>query len=150
MNRRHFNLLSLGLLASTLPIAIAACQTDDSTTTAAQDIAPNGSSRDDGFAALGTVDQLDATGSLSSNSFQGQTVAVIRSPDNPDTLIAVDALCPHQGCTVAWEDDQGLFACPCHGSQFDADGDVTAGPASQALGQFEAKIEENVVLVRVS
>jgi cytochrome b6-f complex iron-sulfur subunit len=151
MNRRHFNLLGLGLLASALPIAITACQSDDSPTAAApEDTAINRSPRDDGFVALGTVDELDAAGSLSSNSFQGQTVVVIRSPDNPDTLIAVDALCPHQGCTVAWEDDQGLFACPCHGSQFGPDGDVITGPASIDLSQFEAKIEEDVVLVTVS
>lgn len=152
MKRRDFvNIFGLGVLATSLPVAIAACQPDPPTATTPEDEAPVDSTpRADGFAAIGTVDDLDSARSLASSSFQGATVAVIRSPDNPDSLIAVNALCPHQGCTVAWADDQGLFACPCHGSRFSPDGTVTDGPATEGLGSFEAKIEDGMVLVNVS
>jgi nitrite reductase/ring-hydroxylating ferredoxin subunit len=40
-------------------------------------------------------------------------------------------VCPHLGCTV--EPQPNGFTCPCHGSRFDQRGQVTHGPASQAL-----------------
>lgn len=152
MKRREFvHVFGLGVLATSLPVAIAACQADSPTaTTPAEKAAVDSTPRTDGFAALGTIAELDAAGSLVSNSFQGVKVAVIRSPDNPDTLIAVNALCPHQGCTITWANDRGLFACPCHGSSFGSDGSVTTGPATEGLGSFETKIEDDIVLVNVS
>ncbi len=44
---------------------------------------------------------------------------------------AFSLVCTHLGCTVE-KSPQG-FACPCHGSHFDADGKVTHGPAAQPL-----------------
>jgi cytochrome b6-f complex iron-sulfur subunit len=44
---------------------------------------------------------------------------------------ALSALCPHLGCVVA---SQGSgFRCPCHGSTFDAHGEVLDGPAPRPL-----------------
>jgi cytochrome b6-f complex iron-sulfur subunit len=44
---------------------------------------------------------------------------------------AIDATCTHLGCTPRL-DAEG-FVCPCHGSRFDRDGQVTSGPAPRAL-----------------
>jgi cytochrome b6-f complex iron-sulfur subunit len=46
-------------------------------------------------------------------------------------LYAINATCTHLGCLVK----QALagFECPCHGSQFTANGVVTNGPATQPL-----------------
>ncbi len=49
---------------------------------------------------------------------------------------AVSLVCTHLGCIVAVKDD-GAFACPCHGSQFDARGRVTGGPAPKGLHWLE-------------
>jgi thiosulfate dehydrogenase [quinone] large subunit len=46
---------------------------------------------------------------------------------------AVDAKCPHQGCTVAFVSPSTGFACPCHGSRFDATGKLLNGPATTGL-----------------
>src|SRR5882757_715263 len=46
---------------------------------------------------------------------------------------AVDAKCPHQGCTVAFESPSTGFTCPCHGSRFDATGKLLNGPATTGL-----------------
>jgi Rieske Fe-S protein len=49
------------------------------------------------------------------------------------TVVAYDATCTHQGCTVRAADD-GSLVCPCHGSQFDpATGEVLQGPAVEPL-----------------
>jgi Rieske Fe-S protein len=52
------------------------------------------------------------------------------------TVVAFDATCPHQGCTVR-ATEGGPLACPCHGSEFDpATGDVLQGPAREPLARF--------------
>ena len=94
--------------------------------------------------------ELDAAGSLSDKSFQGQQVVVIRDPADAAAVIALNSFCTHQGCTVAWESDTATLACPCHGSKFATDGAVTTGPATNALDVFEAKIEGDLVLVKVA
>ena len=159
MKRRDFiNWVGLGALASSLPVAIAACQSNNTASTPTGDT-ENGSvpeseavddtPREDGFAAVGTVAALDEAGFLSDKTFQGEQVAVIRDPADTTAVIAVNSLCTHQGCSVEW-DGSALFACPCHGSKFNPDGSVAEGPAASPLGKFEAKIEGELVLVKVS
>ena len=58
-------------------------------------------------------------------------VAVHRRQDG--TLHAVSAVCSHLGCIVAWNDAEGSWDCPCHGSRFAADGEVLQGPATEPL-----------------
>ncbi len=152
MKRRQFvNLCGLGLLAASLPVAIAACQADPSSELLEPSPGTTGdAAREDGFVVIGSVSELSEAGAITQASFRGQTVAVIRDPENPEGVVAVNALCTHQGCTVAWDADQVRFACPCHGSQFNADGSVAAGPATDDLGTFAAKIEDDLVLIQIS
>jgi Rieske Fe-S protein len=46
-------------------------------------------------------------------------------------LYAINATCTHLGCLV--KQDQAGFECPCHGSQFTANGAVATGPATLPL-----------------
>ncbi len=48
-----------------------------------------------------------------------------------DGVRAMSAVCTHLGCTVREEGDG--FLCPCHGSRYDKEGKVKAGPAPSAL-----------------
>ncbi|GAA1802541.1 FAD-dependent oxidoreductase [Luedemannella flava] len=61
----------------------------------------------------------------------GQRRAVYR--DDAGQLHAVSATCTHLGCTVAFNDAERTWDCPCHGSRFDPDGAVLHGPATTAL-----------------
>jgi nitrite reductase/ring-hydroxylating ferredoxin subunit len=45
---------------------------------------------------------------------------------------AISSVCTHLGC-VAERLESGAFLCPCHGSSFDSEGDVTGGPAPRGL-----------------
>ncbi len=52
---------------------------------------------------------------------------------NPDGIYAFEAKCTHLGCTPRWEVSSQRFKCPCHGSQFNIEGDVVGGPAPVPL-----------------
>jgi nitrite reductase/ring-hydroxylating ferredoxin subunit len=49
---------------------------------------------------------------------------------------ALDNVCTHLGCLVRPQEEGG-FACRCHGSRFTADGQVITGPATQPLPYLE-------------
>lgn len=58
----------------------------------------------------------------------------------PGQFTAVDATCPHAGCTVNFVSASSGFACPCHGSRFDAAGKLLGGPATQGLTAVAVKV----------
>jgi cytochrome b6-f complex iron-sulfur subunit len=58
----------------------------------------------------------------------------------------VSAVCTHLGCNVNHEENDG-FACPCHGSRYDANGQVTRGPAPQPLAWFGLSLSPRGELV---
>jgi cytochrome b6-f complex iron-sulfur subunit len=47
-------------------------------------------------------------------------------------LYAVSTVCTHLGCIVQNQGEAGFF-CPCHGSRFDTNGKVVAGPAPRPM-----------------
>lgn len=60
---------------------------------------------------------------------------------------AVTAVCTHLGCQPAFLQEQGIFACPCHGSRFDAEGRVLAGPATKDMALAALRIDGQGSLV---
>lgn len=57
-------------------------------------------------------------------------------------LYAMSAVCTHAGCLLD-ESSQTISAglsCPCHGSMFDGNGNVTRGPANAALQHYAVTI----------
>lgn len=54
---------------------------------------------------------------------------------------AYDATCPHQGCEVNFVSASDGFSCPCHGSRFDAHGEVLNGPASRGLSAIALVVD---------
>jgi cytochrome b6-f complex iron-sulfur subunit len=136
MKRRDFiNWVGLGWLASSLPIAIAACSTQ---TTASGD-----------WQNVGTTAELDKTGQLLVENSPVGSVLLVGTSKTGD-LIAVNPTCSHKGCTVAWQAAAKKFACPCHGAEYGVDGTVQKGPATKPLKTYAAKIEGNSVAVKPS
>jgi Rieske Fe-S protein len=61
---------------------------------------------------------------------------------------AVDAACPHLGCTVRQVESQ--WVCPCHHSVFSASGTLEAGPAPHGLRYLYVDLDDagNLVIRR--
>ncbi len=67
--------------------------------------------------------------------------SIVVQPEN-GTFAAFDAVCPHEGCIVAYSPPAAKFICPCHGSEFNGkSGAVIRGPAPRGLGRIP--IEES-------
>lgn len=59
---------------------------------------------------------------------------------------AISSVCTHLGCIVAQREDGG-FACPCHGSLFNAQGKVEGGPAPRPLEWLHVALDPTGDLV---
>ncbi|MBQ1729933.1 MAG: FAD-dependent oxidoreductase [Oscillospiraceae bacterium] len=53
--------------------------------------------------------------------------------DESGEVHAVSVKCPHLGCQLEWNPDEKTWECPCHGSRFDAYGELISGPAQENL-----------------
>jgi cytochrome b6-f complex iron-sulfur subunit len=63
----------------------------------------------------------------------------------PDGMYAISAICPHLGCIVS-PLPEGQFDCPCHGSKFNARGEVFTGPSPRGLDWLEIHRAPNGIL----
>jgi cytochrome b6-f complex iron-sulfur subunit len=157
LKRRSFlTYFSIGWLASCFPVVLAACApskptTKEKTTTdQALAIDEKGSTKPTdkkmvgGFTVVGSVTELDKAGYI-----QTKGVAVLKDPANPKQLLAVNPKCTHNGCDVIWAAGAKKYECPCHDSDFAADGKVLKGPAKQPLATYPAKIIGTQVLVKI-
>lgn len=131
------NWIGVGAVASSLPVAIAACGLQRS----------NQSSTANAFTSVGTVPQLDQNGQLLIARGVPSPVLVVKNTA-ANELVAVNPTCTHAGCTVQWQTDANLFTCPCHGAQYDIQGQVTRGPAGRSLATYEVKLDGDQIMVK--
>ncbi|MGW8377366.1 FAD-dependent oxidoreductase [Streptomyces sp. ODS28] len=61
----------------------------------------------------------------------GRRCAVHRTPEGE--VRALSPRCTHLGCLVRFNDEEGAWECPCHGSRFGIEGEVLQGPATRPL-----------------
>lgn len=139
LDRRDF--LNLATRASVVAI-LAACGGGGEATTGP--ITPGPSSITvnlSDFAALGSVGGVVAVGTVLLSP-----VAVVRTGQS--SYLALSRVCTHQGCVINLA--ASGFACPCHGSRYDSQGNVTNGPASRALARLNAVLSADGTMLTVS
>jgi cytochrome b6-f complex iron-sulfur subunit len=155
VKRRDFmNWVGLGWLATSLPVALAACTPETPSISSGASSSPSPPANTTANAAsagrftqVGTVAELDKAGSLAVK-VGGEDAVVIRDPANSANLIAINSTCTHKGCKVKWETGEKVFGCPCHGADFDTTGKVLKGPAKTALKVYSAKVDGANVMVQ--
>ena len=62
---------------------------------------------------------------------EGEKVAAYKDAEGRAHLLS--ARCAHMGCIVGWNSFEATWDCPCHGSRYDALGNVIRGPATRGL-----------------
>jgi cytochrome b6-f complex iron-sulfur subunit len=62
------------------------------------------------------------------------------------TFSAIEAVCTHQGCTINGMDGT-TYVCPCHGSRYNRNGQVMAGPAMASLRRYTTTFTNGVVTI---
>jgi Rieske Fe-S protein len=104
-----------------------------------------------GTAAGSTV----TVGNVSGTALAGIGSAALVQAGNNNVLVtrtgensfnAFTAICTHEQCTVTGF-QSGVFVCPCHGSQYNTNGQVQQGPATRALQRFNTQFTNNVLTI---
>ncbi|GAX85587.1 hypothetical protein CEUSTIGMA_g13002.t1 [Chlamydomonas eustigma] len=78
---------------------------------------------------------------------KGDPTYLIVSDQGAIENFGVNAVCTHLGCVVPWVGAENKFKCPCHGSQYNAQGKMIRGPAPLSLALAHADISESDVVV---
>jgi len=92
---------------------------------------------------------LAKTGSAITVNFSGGVILV----DHPSANVynALSSICTHQSCQITgYDSGNNQFICPCHGSMFDINGNVTQGPANAPLSKYQTQVSGNQLIIKVS
>jgi cytochrome b6-f complex iron-sulfur subunit len=65
------------------------------------------------------------------------------------SFTAVQVACTHEGTAINYNNSQGLFICPLHGSEFSKSGSLIQGPATSSLKQYAVAIAGSTLTVTV-
>jgi Rieske Fe-S protein len=52
-------------------------------------------------------------------------------------ILVFSSTCSHLGCTINLPSGATFFTCPCHGSEFNLEGNATHGPATAPLSHYD-------------
>jgi cytochrome b6-f complex iron-sulfur subunit len=84
----------------------------------------------------------------SSKSQSGVIVVRLAEANVPESFTAVQQACTHEGTNIGFNQGQGQFVCPNHGSVFNTNGTVAQGPASRSLKKYIVTIDGNTLNVK--
>src|SRR5574341_1733076 len=125
--RREFclnacQMASLVAFSGALSALLQGCSADDSVS-AGQTLPRIQASAVNGTITIpiDTSSPLATVGSAAQVQYSGGTLLVARTAQ--DAFTALTAICTHQGCTIIGYSNQ-IYICPCHGSQFDTNGQI--------------------------
>ncbi|MEK6633955.1 MAG: ubiquinol-cytochrome c reductase iron-sulfur subunit [Nitrospirota bacterium] len=97
---------------------------------------------------FGDPKQLDHVTTIQDGYLKSQSQKAVWAVKQPDGQVRVfSPMCTHLGCGYRWDGEEKQFKCPCHGSVFDIEGKVVAGPAPRPLDLLPSKIENGRLLV---
>ncbi len=75
---------------------------------------------------------------------QGVQIVVVYTNKEPKVF---DAACTHLGCVTAWDPNDHVFRCPCHGAVFDDNGEVVSGPVNKPLKKIKFEIKNGQIII---
>ena len=72
-----------------------------------------------------------APGDATVVKYEGESLAIYKAEEGK--LFALNPVCTHAKCIVAWNRAEKSWDCPCHGARYDVEGNVLTGPARKNL-----------------
>jgi menaquinol-cytochrome c reductase iron-sulfur subunit len=97
---------------------------------------------------VGDPKQLDHVTTIQDGYLKAQSQNAVWAVKQPDGQVQVfSPRCTHLGCGYRWDGGEKQFKCPCHGSVFNIEGNVVAGPAPRPLDRLPSKVENGRLLV---
>jgi Rieske Fe-S protein len=76
------------------------------------------------------------------------TIMVIRM--SATVVLALSAICTHDGCSMNFDEIHQQLTCPCHGSVFSEAGAVVQGPAREALAVYTATLDASATTITIA
>lgn len=89
-----------------------------------------------GVFTIGNVSELPEAGSAPVN----YPKVKLWLSNTDQGVMALYKVCTHLGCLYNWNDQEDKFICPCHGSEFEENGEYLAGPAPRSLDRFVVQL----------
>ncbi len=78
---------------------------------------------------------------------KGDPTYLVVTEDRTLADYGLNAVCTHLGCVVPWNAGENKFICPCHGSQYNAEGKVVRGPAPLSLALTHVNVQDDIVFI---
>src|SRR5471030_2137257 len=137
MERSEFlSKFSLGMAAVCAGCSLVSCGGGSKNDNPAPGITP-GAPPATGSGNLFTVDLSNDLLNVGDSKIADKVILVRLAAGNSATsFAAVQVACTHQGGTLGYNVNQGIFICPLHGSEFSTTGQVLLGPATTALHEY--------------
>ncbi len=144
MERKQFiNTLGFGLFGACAGSCLLSCSKSGSDTGTSGGGAPTAPS-----AVNFTVNlSSEITRAGETVTRNGVIVARIDSGTTATAFTAVQIACTHQGTSINFDNTEGNFICPNHGSRFSTSGVVLNGPATANLKRYTVTIAGNTLTV---
>lgn len=132
-----------GSILFTAPVLLNSCSDDDS------DEGNNGGNGNGGGGNGGIQVNLDeaaytALGTVGGFAYK-DNIIIFRTGDN--SYLALSKVCTHSNCTITYDHGNNRLPCPCHGSTFDINGNVTNGPANSNLKKYSVSKNGNILTI---
>ncbi|CAD7703996.1 unnamed protein product [Ostreobium quekettii] len=77
---------------------------------------------------------------------KGDPTYLVVTEDKSIEKFGINGVCTHLGCVVPWVTAENKFKCPCHGSQYNAQGKVVRGPAPLSLALAHADVNDDGIV----
>lgn len=123
---------------------VAACSDTTDTTTDTTSDAGEGAGNEAGGAELTALSDVPVGGAVAVEGEGGKALLVTRPSEGE--VVALSAVCTHQGCAVAPDGER--LRCPCHGSTYDLTGKNLGGPAPSPLTPVAVEVVDGTVVTR--
>jgi Rieske Fe-S protein len=94
--------------------------------------------------AVGSGSPLASVGGAALVQTGGSPLLVAQTAQ--DSFTALTAICTHQTCIITGHSGS-TYICPCHGSEYDEQGNVLSGPAPRPLQSLPTQFSNGVLTI---